>query len=242
MTGARVLTHTHTHTICDAQHKALLAEWKILVSWSSDKTNRACPTPIGAFLQDRERRQGFPDPRRWSAHRHSLWRSGPSQRPSAKDDQVAASEPPVVVGYVVEPSPPCPLHYFSPPRNVVHCVSTCRFSFSWQKTYIWLKYTTTGALHTHTLCGSWQGQAVSWQLACCRRFIRNWGSKPDMTAMVVTEQRATATATWNMAIAEWRDDRGHQRGLLIDSKTRHPKGGCVGGGQTHRPPPEDPPP
>ena len=62
---------------------------------------------------------------------------------------MAASEPPVVLGYDLEPSPPCPLHYFSPLRSVVHCVSTYRFSFRWQKTYSWLKYTVTGALHTH---------------------------------------------------------------------------------------------
>ena len=28
---------------------------------------------------------------------------------------MAASEPPVVLGYDLEPSPPCPLHYFTPP-------------------------------------------------------------------------------------------------------------------------------
>ena len=62
---------------------------------------------------------------------------------------MAASEPPVDSGDDLEPSPPCPLHYFSPPRSVVHCVSTYVFSFRWQKTYNWLKYTVTGALHTH---------------------------------------------------------------------------------------------
>ena len=40
-----VPAHTHTQ-FANAQHKALLAEQNILISWSSDKTNRACPTPI----------------------------------------------------------------------------------------------------------------------------------------------------------------------------------------------------
>ena len=38
-------TTSHTYCVCTGQ--SVVGSGKIVVSWSSDKTNRACPTPIG---------------------------------------------------------------------------------------------------------------------------------------------------------------------------------------------------
>ena len=98
------------NTGTDIEHKALLAERKIV--GHGHQTSQMAP-----FCGTRSEDEDSQTPGD-GQHTDMVFRTLPAA--VANDDQVAASELPVVVGYVLEPSPPCPLHSFSPPWNVVH--------------------------------------------------------------------------------------------------------------------------
>ena len=102
-THTHTYTHTHTHTLLQGKMGTTqVPNARILVSWIV-KQDKACPTPLDAFLQYRERAGTS-----CSCSRGRLASgSAPSQRP-AQDKH--SSEPPVPQSdqWVSQDFPPCP--------------------------------------------------------------------------------------------------------------------------------------